>query len=205
MRGAYIPTCLCIVDPPDIVHATYYEVHGIWRPCQIVYFCPRRPAHVLHSPRLLILKSVVANCMGMMCFGGNPKENDSIVACRSKQLACYRSASSESLKNVDVYLWAPIERRSLIDYVYLMSKDIPLSALLHRHPPSITRTCQHWRAGCVGFTYSNVIISPSSCQSSLAVRLEVCGVHGGTQFMPIYQEGCCFHLSELYAYCEWAS
>jgi hypothetical protein len=86
-----------------------------------------------------------------------------------------------------------------------MLKDILLSALLHRRQLSTTRTCQHCSAEGARSTYSNVVISASGCQSSLAVWFEVRGVYWGTQFMPVYQQRRCFHVSELLARRDWAS
>jgi hypothetical protein len=51
------PTCASIVDPRNVIHASDDEERGIWRPCEIVYFGPQRPTHVLCPPCLLVIQA----------------------------------------------------------------------------------------------------------------------------------------------------
>lgn len=46
-------------------------------------------------------------------------------------------------------------------------------------------------------TYANIVIPPSSCKSSLTIRLKVCTINWLVMLMPVYCERNGFHLAPL--------
>lgn len=52
-------TCLRIVDPSNVVHASSYEEYTIWGPGQVINLRTGRPAHVLDTPSFLIICPVL--------------------------------------------------------------------------------------------------------------------------------------------------
>lgn len=79
-------SCLCVVYPGYVVHATNDKVDSIWRPSQVVDLCSRGAAHMLYSPCLLVLERIFAKCGLVVQFGWNPQQDVSIITCRGKNL-----------------------------------------------------------------------------------------------------------------------
>lgn len=80
-------TCLSVVYAGDVVHATCDEEDPIWRPGQVVDLRSHRPAHVLDSPCLLVLKTLLEVGLGALVLSRDPKEDVPVVAGAGERLS----------------------------------------------------------------------------------------------------------------------
>ena len=100
-------TCLGVVYAGNVVHASCDEKLAVGRPGKVVDFRAHGPAHVLYSPCLFILGSVIAQLLHGRVFGRDPEQDDAIVAGRGKDLAWEVSDWTRSLHRVVHTFWSP--------------------------------------------------------------------------------------------------
>ena len=53
-------TRLRVINPRDVIHASRDDKHAIRRPGQVVDFSSRRATHVLYTPGLLVVRSILS-------------------------------------------------------------------------------------------------------------------------------------------------